>query len=205
MPPRSDEGTESGRRPPGVPADALKAWYQQYNAQDGDRLKPENAIIRAVKSDVLDHEQIEDEVQQLITETCVADGFCTKCRHLLDNWPIPMYPDVRECAVGRHFHTNELEAAARLGCRFCALMLSLLRHDHLLDPFRKIELRLRDVGDSAAASLSIAEPEELAPYNWQVLWFNFPGKIASNASEKALFNSYVLPPSGEPAWPHPFH
>lgn len=78
MPPQSaqqsDVGTELVSRPTGTPADALKSWYQQYTAQDGDYLKPENAIIKAVKSDVLDHEQIEAEVQQLIPEIVVAKG-----------------------------------------------------------------------------------------------------------------------------------
>lgn len=223
MPLQSDVGTELVTRSPGVPADALKSWYQQYTAQDGAHLKPENAVIRAVKSDVLDHKQIEAEVQQLIPETCVAGGFCTKCRHLLDNWPIPMFPDDKSCVVGRHFHTNELEAAARLGCRFCALLLSVLQYDHVLDAFQKIEARLRHVGDSGTASLSMiglelsiaelglsaAELEEVAPHKWQFLWFNFPGKAASHASQlsatTALFGSYVLPPSGEPEWSHPFH
>lgn len=130
---------------------------------------------------MLDDEQIEAEVQQFISETVVTKGFCQKCRHLLDHWPMLIFPDVQDCqcAVGRHFRTNELEAATRLGCRFCALLMAGLRYyDGLLDAFRKIEVRLRNVGDSGTASLSISEPEEMVQYNWQFMWFNFPGKIA---------------------------
>lgn len=213
MPPRSARqpgvSAESGRGSHGVPEDDLKSWHQQYTAQDGGSLWAEKAVIRAVKSDVLDDEQIESEVQQLIPATDVAGGFCSKCRHLLDNWPALMFPDMRDHAVGRHFYINELEAAARLGCRFCALLLSRLEYTHLLDAFRKIEARLRDVGDSGTASLSIAEHEEMAPYNSQALWLNFPGKIASHASQpsatKVTLSSYILPPTGEPARSYPFH
>lgn len=128
-------------------------------------------------------------------------------------------PDVsrsQKLRRGRHFHTNELEAATRLGYRFCALLLSVLQYDHVLDAFQKIEARLRHVGDSGTASLSMAELElsaaefeELAPHNWQFMWFNFLGKAVSHDNQRsattALFDSHVLSPSGEPAWSHPFH
>lgn len=183
-----------------IPTDVLNSWHQQYTAQDGESIDPQTAAIREVESDVLDPDQIEAQVLQHVSKAVVVDGFCAKCQHLLNHWPFLAGPDVGESAVGRRFSTYEVEAAARLGCKFCAFLLSRLKYESLLDTFRKVEARLRAVGDSGAASLSIQEFWGMA-HTVQFLWVNFPGKVASHCNEQGAqtvaFQSHILLPTGE--------
>lgn len=180
----------------GVPASTLKTWYQDYTAQDGNTIHRRSAVVQAVKSDVLDYEEIEAQVQQLMPMARVIDGFCAKCQHVLDHWPMFPMGTTGVGAVIKQFCTNEVEAAARQGCMFCALLLSGMEDRNVLDMFRKIEVRLRDVGDSGTVSLSTVER-----VNSHVLWINFPGKKALKflkpATQGVCFHSDVLPPSGE--------
>lgn len=178
----------------GVLASTLKSWYQDYAAQDGSTIHRQSIVVQTVESDVLDYERIEAQVQQLMPTAGVIDGFCAKCRRLLDHWPIFPTGTIRDGTVGKRFYTNEVDAAAREGCIFCALVLSEMRDQNVLDTFRKIEVRLRDVSDSGSASLSIFEPEK-APHNSQVIWIEFP--MLRPAAPTICFVSDILPPSGE--------
>lgn len=186
----------------GVSASTLKSWYQEYAAHDGSTIHSQSAVVRAVESDVLDYEGIEAQVQQLMPIAEVIDGFCAKCQHLLEHWPMFPTGTSRKDAVGKQFHTNEVEAAARQGCIFCALLLSEMEHENVLDTFRKIEVRLRDIGNGATFSLSIFGSEE-PPDDSQGLWIDFPGKKALKSgqitSPTVFLISDILPPSGEPA------
>lgn len=195
-------GARSLKWSPGVFTDPSKSWHQEYAAINGNLIHPNSPVIRAVESDVLDYEWIECQVQNLLSKADVVDGFCSKCRHLLDHWPKLAGPDAGECAAGKRFHSYEVEAAARRGCRFCLFLLTRLEHESLLDTFRKIEARLRKIGGDGTASLSIQEFWGNS-HTVQFLWPNFPGKTANHVNEVAAralaFESYVLLPPGEPA------
>lgn len=182
--------------------DMLKAWHQQYTAEDGDLISIDCAAIQALQSDTLDYKEIELQVQRLVSTADVVQGFCGKCRYLLDHWPNLEWEsqDRDSCAVGRPVITHEIEAAARVGCKFCAFLLSRLKYCSLLDVFRKIEARLRNFGDNGTASLSIQDFWGL-PYTYQFLWLNLPGKIAcrvnSPGAEIVQFEARILSPTGE--------
>lgn len=155
--------------------DTLKVWHRQYATVLVEDMHKEHAVIRALRSDKLDYDQIEMQVQLLLSSADVAQGFCGKCRHLLNHWPVLWGPNNENMiAVGRPVHTQEIEAAAKAGCRCCAFLLSRLKVESLLDRFRKIEIRLRDLGDNGTASLSIRNIGD-GQY-FQDLWLNFPGK-----------------------------
>lgn len=152
--------------------DALKAWHRGYTAVG--YCWRDHAATKAVQSDKLDYDLIETRVQQLLSSANVSQGFCAECRHLFDNWPVP--PIQRDSAIGRHFHTQEIESAAKAGCKCCAFLLSTLERRSTLDLFRKIEMRLHDLGENETASLSIQNQGKWAGGR-QKLWVNWPGKI----------------------------
>ncbi|KAI0124368.1 heterokaryon incompatibility protein-domain-containing protein, partial [Xylariales sp. AK1849] len=153
-------------------------WYEEYTGAVGDSTTLESNVIRAVDADELDHDQIERHVQRLLSTTHVSHGFCAKCQYLLNHWPDIGKKDW-DHATGRTFNTFEIEAATRLGCIFCAYLLSQLRESGLLDTFRRISTRLRVLDSNLAASLSIQSWGRNA--NPQLLWFNWPGKPLSLA------------------------
>lgn len=102
-------------------------------------------------------------------------------------------------AACRALQTAETEAAAKAGCRFCAFVVSRLTQQSVLDAFRKIEMRLRILGDHGTASLSI---QNLGyGRSTQLLWVNFPGKTATHSYEPgaraAIFASHIVSPQGE--------
>ncbi|KAK9423955.1 putative Heterokaryon incompatibility protein-domain-containing protein [Seiridium unicorne] len=82
-----------------------------------------------------------------------------------------------------------------LGCKFCAFLLSRMAVEGLLDPFRRIEARLRRLGNTATASLTIQSWG--VARNPQLLWLNLPGKAAHHCNSKgalAKFESHYLSP-----------
>jgi hypothetical protein len=100
--------------------------------------------------------------------------------------------------VGRHFTTNELEAAARAGCKFCSFLISRLDSDKLLDRLRKIESRLNILKNSSLASLSIQRSNE-NPASPTTLWVNPPGLVVKHwrsVESWAVFNSRLCQPTG---------
>lgn len=176
--------------------DALESWHRQYNATDS--ISSADAVVQAVRSDELDSDQIETEVQRLVPAADVAQGICGKCRHLLDHWPTVSTWEAR--ADARAVHTHEVEAAARAGCRFCAFLMSRLELECLLEIFRKIEVRLRRRGDGRTASLAIAGHPGSTNMQW--LWLNLPGKTATDKltlgeGKACVFASWPMSPRGE--------
>jgi hypothetical protein len=134
-------------------------------------------------------------VQQLMLTADVAQGFCGKCRHLLEHWP-DLSTGKWAHAVGRSLDTKEIEAATRKGCKFCAFLRYRLRVTGRLDIFRKLEARLRTLGDSGTASLSI---QTWGSGDTLLLWVNFPGKMASHCNDPGVniqFQSHVISPIG---------
>lgn len=183
------------------PYDTLESWHEQYSAVDGDDITFDSDVIQDVLTDTLDYDEVERQVQRLQPSADVVQGFCARCRHLLEHWPDMGWETEDKspaCAVGRLLSTHEIEAAARAGCRFCAFLLSSLKSWSLLDIFRKIEVRLRDIGDIGTASLSIEVDRPESPFA-QSLWLNPPGKIATYCCPRSfcLFRSNFISPTGE--------
>ena len=52
-----------------------------------------------------------------------------------------------------YFDTVDLEANSRMGCRFCSLLLQVLRDGNNLDTIRGIEARFKTLNENAQASL----------------------------------------------------
>lgn len=181
--------------PTGEDVDSLVLLYEDYKSSDTDIAnKTADRFIRslrALNSDVLDYDLIEAEVQQLRPNTNVSRGFCGKCQWLLVHWPSisdggshrpPGAPDWdSDCYYVRACHsTREVEAAARNGCKFCALLFSNLQEGNALDMFRKIERRLGLLGHAATATLRI-RPRGLntsLPHSIRLL---YPGTSLSSA------------------------
>lgn len=182
----------------GLDVDYLEQWYKEYMAQDGNSVDPESSVILSVDSDKIDAGYIERQIQQAMSVTYVSQGFCNNCQYLFSHWP-DLGIKSWSHAVGRPCRTEELEAATRKGCKSCSYMLLRLRAAGLLDTFRRIEKRLSLFNDTATASISIT--------NWggngltQLLWLNFPGKVAKNCNSACarptIFESHVVSPSGK--------
>lgn len=178
---------------------SLKAWHQSYVAADDVRTSLESEVIQAVTVDRLNHVRIEENVQRLTSAADVADGFCAKCRHLFNHWPELTDRKSWDYAVGRAFHTHEIEAATRAGCKLCTFLLTRLRADKLLDVFRKIEARLHILGDGGTTSLSIENWGSLDNKS-QLLWLNWPGKTTDHCNNDGAlvgFESHFLKPERE--------
>jgi hypothetical protein len=179
--------------------DQLKSWSQDYAASDGNHLGVDHALVHAVESDELESGMVEAQVRQFIPNANVQGGFCQQCRHLLDHWPDLGSVDW-DVSIGRPCHTIEIEAATRAGCRFCAFLLSRLKFGGLLDTFRKIEYRLQLLNDKGTASLSI-QNWGLGQLRSQLLWVNFPGKVATHCNSigagASKFESHILSPTGQ--------
>lgn len=183
-----------------INAGSLGLWYQSYIAADGNYITMKSDIVQVVQSDELDDNEAERKVQQFMPATHVAQGFCAKCSYLLVHWPDLSGKDWA-CEVGRYLDTSEIEAATRMGCQFCAFLLCRLKTAGLLGTFRKLEARLHTLEVGGSASLSIQ--------NWgggqirtQLLWLNFPGKVANNSSNPGAsassFESHIISPTSKP-------
>ena len=181
-------------------AGRLGPWYQEYIAADGNYITEDSDTIKAAQLDELDDNEVERKVQELLPATHVAEGFCAKCRHLFEHWP-DLDTEDWACEVVRYLDTNEIEAATRMGCQFCAFLLCRLKKVGLLATFRKLEARLHRLDIGGSASLSIQ--------NWgrgkirsQLLWLNFPGKVADSCNypgaSASKFESHVMSPTSKP-------
>ncbi|KAI6910074.1 hypothetical protein KC318_g3442 [Hortaea werneckii] len=151
-------------------------------------------LILAVQGDELDLSLLDVRMEDLRSRSPVTERFCQDCRHLFDNWPdlsdtTVTHPDGTSCfpgtganwkhAVVRSCHTVQLEAAARNGCLFDALLFQVLKDTQLLPLFRRIEARIELLGQSAEAHLSLQ--------NWgrnsdQLIWLNWPGKVSTSCN-----------------------
>lgn len=171
--------------------DQLKSWFQDYISSDSESLQADDPVIQAVESDELEYDMVEAHVRKLIPSANVEEGFCYQCRRLLEHWP--ELGEYEHC-VGRQCRTDEIEAATRAGCKFCAFLLSRLKFKGLLDTFRRIERRLQLLDDTGTASLSI---REVIDFEW--LWLNFPGKVATRCDlpGRDVFESCIISPTGQ--------
>jgi hypothetical protein len=173
--------------PANVDFGRLEKWQKKYTAVTGDDLDPDSALITAVNSDHIDVKQIESQIHQAKLTTHVSRGYCSNCQYMFEHWP-DLGTDSWTDTVGRPCHTVELEAARQKGCKSCTFLLLKLENAGLLDTFRRIEKRLDLVGDTATSSISIS--------NWasdqnQLLWINFPGKVARSSNASSAMPSKV--------------
>ncbi|KAK7962918.1 HET-domain-containing protein [Apiospora aurea] len=148
-------------------AQSLREWYISYVAADGEELGLQDPLLRALSSDFLDTDSIEQRICDLAPGIRVEDGYCSTCRHMLGNWPLlsysypdlDRYPDRRlrwkAARAGSYPNTASIEASARQGCKFCALLLQALKDGEVLETFRRIEARFDRLGERATASLSV--------------------------------------------------
>lgn len=151
--------------------EVLRAWYETYKADTS--IKP--PIPAPLIEKELDVDQIELEIEELLTATQLVDGFCSKCQKLFANWPdfaklrteqtetvpIPLRPKVK-VQIPFHDNTQSMEAAARKGCWLCAILIGALREpeylgEGYLSHFRTIEQRLYHIGDIAPLTISIQQ------------------------------------------------
>ncbi|KAK6821882.1 hypothetical protein PG987_014707 [Apiospora arundinis] len=162
--------------------EALRIWYTSYLACDADSSYD---LVRDVVSDPLDHVEIEQQICRLASSIRVAHGYCSTCQDMFDHWPLRSYtlteqesyhsqgafpPSRYACA--RTFHSVEIEASARSGCKFCALLFQMLKDWDQLDTFRRIEARLDRLGERATSCLSV----ETCSADKQSFWFDFPNR-----------------------------
>lgn len=176
-----------------------EAWAEKYLAFRGDNLGTHSDLIRDLDSDQIDNERIETEIEQLIPSVDVVEGFCAKCRHLLNHWPDRPTTGF-DSVMARSFNSiSEIQAAAQLGCKFCALVFSRLICTRLLDLFRKIEWRLASLGYDGSTSLNIEIWQGRAPADFE-LRLSLPGKEATDCvyigCNSVCLRTDVVSPSG---------
>jgi hypothetical protein len=181
----------------GINLKELKLWYSEYMAADSNKLDASSTLVEDLKSDILDLNAIELEIQQSMSTTNVSRGFCEKCQYLFDHWP-NLGDESWTNTIAMTCITTQLESAARLGCKLCAFLLTKLRRNGLLEIFRKIENRTTLLDEHITASLTIC--------NWgtsghtQLLWLNFPGKSATGCNDPGAqavkFESHTLSSTG---------
>lgn len=139
---------------------AIQNWYDMYISSSGQDQRSID-LIAEVDKDPLDNIQFEDQVQNLVPITAVADGYCKTCRHALANWPPKAASNEPWATTMTH-----LVAAIRAGCRLCAFFWSSTDPEQI-DTFRKFERRLQLLG-KAVSSYIILES--------RMLWITYPGK-----------------------------
>ncbi|RYP00705.1 hypothetical protein DL766_007768 [Monosporascus sp. MC13-8B] len=174
-----------------IPKD-LEAWMKWWSAMEETGVTPVNnedswigdAVYGKLRFMEVCHVELAEEVP-------VTNGFCGDCQDLFDNWPDLNDPESKDSltglnwpgagadwkhAVARDCRTLVLEAAARNGCRFYALLVQAMRDAGLLDIFRRIEARLEYIGNKTTASLSV---QKWGTTSSQLLCVNFPGRFVT--------------------------
>jgi hypothetical protein len=183
----------------------IRQWYDQYIAAKAGLLTSKAPLIKAVQDDELDVDRLEQRIEELRLEISVTGRFCLDCQVLFDSWPdlsddTIVHPDGTECfpgtgadwkhAIARSCHVLQLQAAARHGCLFCALLIRKLKDSGALHVLHRIAARIESLGESAEAQISLQ--------NWgrnqnQLLWLNWPGKISNHCNGgNALSDNVVL-------------
>lgn len=174
----------------------LKAWYEEYMGADANALNHRSPEVLKTQQDELDGLALEACIAALSASITVISGFCEDCQYLFDNWPDlsdpaskaePLPEDLRFPGVGadwkhtiaRDCHTLVLEAAGRKGCKMCAFLLQSLTDCDMVDTFRRIEVRMSQLGTMQTATLSVQ--------NWgfgpsQLLWVGLPGQPGSSCN-----------------------
>jgi hypothetical protein len=172
----------------------IRQWYDEYIAADARKLRSKSPLIIAVQNDELDVVLLEKRIGDLRSKIVVSGRFCLDCQALFDNWPdlsgdTTVHPDGTSCfpgsgadwkhAVARSFHTLQLEAAARNGCVFCALLVQRMKDAEHLRVFHQIDARIESLGETAKTHLSL---QNWGPNQDQLSWVNWPGKVSGHCN-----------------------
>lgn len=191
----------------------LKVWYDGYMGVDANVLDHRSPEVLQTQQDELDELVLEACIVALSASITVISGFCEDCQYLFDNWPDlsdptskaePLPHDVRfpgtgadwKHVIARDSHTLILEAAGRKGCKMCAFLLQSLIDCEMVDTFRRIEVRMSQLGTLQTATLSIQ--------NWgfgpsQLLWVGLPGQPGSSCNGgTAIYTCQVSEPLRSP-------
>lgn len=183
----------------------IRQWYDQYIAAEPWGLNPEADLIQAVRDDELDDVLLDKRIEALRSEVPVAGRFCLACQALFDNWPdlsdstTTTHPNGTPCfpgsgadwkhTVAKSCDAIQLEAAARNGCLFCALLVQSLRETEQLSIFRRIDARSRSLGEPAEVHLSLQ--------NWgknanQLCWIDWPGRARKHCNGGGPMQNLVI-------------
>jgi hypothetical protein len=137
----------------------LRQWYEEYLVAVVP-WPPSHAVLKALDQDIVDSEQMEQQIQQNASSLPDFEYFCGVCRTALNNWPKPStgegddrWDDIRIS------DSISLEAAARRGCRFCCFTLQILIDEGLLQLFRRIEGRLKVLGEYGEFTAFVSRSE----------------------------------------------
>lgn len=183
----------------------IRQWYHQYLAADAGKLTDTSPLILAVQGDELDATLFEERISDIRSKLPATGRFCIDCQALFDDWPdlsdeTATHPDGTECfpgsgadwkhTVAKSCHLIHLEAAARNGCLFCALLVRKLKDAEHLDTLRRINARIELLGESEKLHMSLQ--------NWgknqsQLFWVNWPGKVSGHCNAgNALSENLVI-------------
>ena len=183
--------------------DTLTLWHKHYLEVKDEKTLVNSPVIKALQSDELDYHRIELEVEQLVANADVLLGFCGRCRWVLDHWPDikdedkALVDDV-DCKIftlGSAFHTRDIEASARAGCKFCLFLFSNLKANSELDTFRKIERRLHLLGSDETSTLMLTIDLNSSQQNVRL---NYPQKMALGNKSRILQTGVTLSQSEVP-------
>jgi hypothetical protein len=134
------------------------------------------SVLKEVDSDDLQPHLDEARISEIEATICVQNGFCSECRYMLDNWPATVDRSKHPPHTLRECDTHSIEAAARRGCEFCALVLQFLLDQSMLRLHRQIEWRLRTLKARDVSSLTICTN---LPTNECKVRMEMPGLIES--------------------------
>jgi hypothetical protein len=128
----------------------LRRWYEEYLVADLILDSQPPAVIKDLDQDHINSEQIEQQVLYHASRLPDLERFCMDCKEALNAWPEPG-------ADGyiRTSNTIALEAAARKGCQFCCFVLHMLMDGGMLQTFRRIEARLKLLGECEEFKISL--------------------------------------------------
>ncbi|KAK8043348.1 HET-domain-containing protein [Apiospora rasikravindrae] len=151
---------------------ALREWYISYMAADGEVLDIDDPLLQSLSSDSLDTDCIEERICDLAADPLRNYSFSD-----LDEDPDSGLP-WKSASAGSYRNTASIEASARQGCKFCALLLQALKDGDALETFRRIEARLDRLGERATSSLSVGTM-------WVqtgTVWLDLPNKMSTQCN-----------------------
>jgi hypothetical protein len=128
----------------------LRRWYKDYLVADLGYHASPAAVVEELKQDTINSGETEQQILHHASRLPDFEIFCMDCKEALDDWP-------EKGADGciRTSNTIALEAATRKGCRFCNFVLHILIDEGMLQTFRRIETRLKLLGECEKFKISL--------------------------------------------------
>lgn len=125
--------------------EGLKEWWELFRKTD-DQITP-------LFNDKLNKAAVEANVQKLLPEVLVSNGYCPTCHNLLENWPefikkVPGNSYTFGSYDQPHFkNTFEFEAGYRNECRLCAMFVQRAsQFGYSLELWHRFQNRLNCLG-----------------------------------------------------------